>query len=172
METYYQRILDAKKPDASVILSILRAETDAKNIITCMRMKKSGADKAAIMKSMVLGGSFTDGQMGKMASAKGVPEIVNMATSFFTSATGRGEFAGAEKRFKEDNQLSHFEVVFEHSIARRSLHALRRSMMSLGAIIGFLFLKEEEMNNIRKIVRGKALGLPLERTAEMLVFVG
>jgi len=45
-------------------------------------------------------------------------------------------------------------------------------MMSIGAIAGFLFLKEEEMNNIRKIVRGKALGLPAERIAEMLILVG
>ena len=98
--------------------------------------------------------------------------IAAQASSFFASATGRNEFAAAEKRFKEDGQLSHFEVVFEHSIARRSLHALRRSQMSIGAIVGFLLLKEEEMNNIRKIVRGKALGLPMERIAEMLVLVG
>lgn len=158
--------------EMGTILSLIKAEADAKNTITIMRLKKSGADKAAIMKSLVEGGSFNRTQLSRMAAAKGVSEVAALASSFFISATGRGEFAAAEKRFKDDGQLSHFEVAFERSLSRRSLHALRRSMMSLGAIIGFLFLKEEEMNNIRKIVRGKALGLPMERTAEMLVLVG
>lgn len=172
---YYGAAMSGFPPsekDMNTILELLRAEADAKNVITIMRLKKSGADRHAITKSLVAGGSFSKTQLGKMAAAKGVPEIAALASSFFISATGKGEFTASEKRFKEDNQLSHFEVAFEHSLARRSLHALRRSQMSLGAIIGFLFLKEEEMNNIRKIVRGKALNLPMERTAEMLVLVG
>ena len=56
-------------------------------------------------------------------------------------------------------------------MARRSLKALRTSIMSIGAIVGFLFLKEGEMSNIQKIVRGKALGLPAEKVSQMLVFV-
>ncbi|MCX6773162.1 MAG: V-type ATPase subunit [Candidatus Micrarchaeota archaeon] len=176
LDSYYYEVaasaVSGGEKDLSIILDLIRSEADAKNVITAMRLKKSGADKHTIIKSMVTGGNFTEQQIGKMASAKGVPEIATLASSFFISATGKGEFAAAEAQFKKDGSLSHFEVVFEHSLARRSLHALRRSMMSLGAIIGFLFLKEEEMNNIRKIVRGKALGLPMERTAEMLVLVG
>ena len=164
-------ILPGEK-DADAILKLIESEADAKNIITAMRLKKSGADKHAIMKNMVKGGGMSKSQLGSMAGAKGISEIAALASSFFISATGKGEFAAAEKRFKEDGQLSHFEVAFEHSIARRSLHALRRSIMSIGAIVGFLLLKEEEMNNIRKIVRGKELGLPMERIAEMLVLVG
>ena len=56
-------------------------------------------------------------------------------------------------------------------MARRSLHALKRSTMSIGAIIGFFFLKEEEMSNIQKIASGKSLGLAPEKIAEMLVLV-
>jgi len=164
-------ILPGEK-DADAILRLIASEADAKNIITAMRLKKSGADKHATMKNMVKGGGISKSQLGAIAGAKGISEIATLAAAFFTSATGRGEFAAAEKRFKEDGSLSHFEVAFEHSIARRSLHALRRSIMSIGAIVGFLLLKEEEMNNIRKIVRGKELGLPMERIAEMLVLVG
>ena len=176
LDSYYYEVaasaVSGGEKDLTIIIGLIRSEADAKNSITAMRLKKSGADRGIIMKSMVQGGNFTELQLGKMASAKGVPEIAALASSFFISATGKGEFAEAEAEYKKDGSLSHFEVVFEHSLARRSLHALRRSMMSLGAIIGFLFLKEEEMNNIRKIVRGKALGLPMEKTAEMLVFVG
>ena len=82
------------------------------------------------------------------------------------------KFSEAEKLYAADKQLSHFEVVFEKSIARRSLKAMYRSVMSIGALVGMLFLKEEEMHNIQKIVRGKALGLPSEKVSGMLVLVG
>jgi V/A-type H+-transporting ATPase subunit C len=171
---YYHVVSESIRPDdkdASAILQLVRAETDAKNVITIMRLKRGGADKRAILRSMVTGGNFRPGHLDRMASAKDVLEVARAASGFFRSETGRSEFAAAQKRYEADGQLSHFEVVFENSIARRSLHALRRSMMSVGAIAGFLFLKEEEMNNIRKIVRGKALGLPPERISEMLVLV-
>ncbi|VVC00032.1 V-type ATP synthase subunit C [uncultured archaeon] len=176
LDSYYYHVVSssvkAGDKDGQAILQLVRSETDSKNVMTMMRLKRGGADKRAIMKCMVPGGSFTARQLEKMASAKDVPEIAAVAASFFISETGRGEFAAASERYKKDSQLSHFEVVFENSIARRSLHALRRSMMSVGAIAGFLFLKEEEMNNIRKIVRGKALGLSPEKISEMLVLVG
>lgn len=176
LDSYYYEVAASSVPaserDAGVLLNLLRSEADAKNAITAMRLKRTGAEKKEIMASMVEGGNFSRRQLEKMALAKSVEDVASLASTFFISETGKGEFAAASQRYKSDGQLSHFEVVFENSLARRSLHTLRRSMMSIGAIVGFLFLKEEEMNNIRKIVRGKALGLPMEKTAEMLVLVG
>ncbi|MCX6771932.1 MAG: V-type ATPase subunit [Candidatus Micrarchaeota archaeon] len=173
---YYETvsyILAAGDRDAMAIIRLLRAEADAKNIMTAMRLRKNGADRKAIMEHMVGGGKMGLSALEKMASAKDVADIASLASPFFfLSSTGREEFAAAEQRYKQDGQISHFEVVFERSLARKSLHALRRSMMSIGAIVGFLFLKEEEMANIQKIVRGKELGLPTERIMEMLVLVG
>jgi len=158
--------------DASLLASLLRSEADAKNAMTIMRLKRAGADKKDILPCIVEGGNFTGKQIEKMLNAKSVEEAAAVASSFFVSKTGKSEFAAAQKRYKEDSSLSHFEVAFENSLSRKTLHTLRRSTMSIGAIVGFLFLKEEEMNNLRKIVRGKALGLPSERIAEMLVIVG
>lgn len=175
LDSYYYHVVSSSiKPDdkdAAAILQLVRSESDAKNAITIMRLKRGGADRKAIAKALVDGGSFSRKSLDKMASAKDVVEVAKAAAGFFMSETGKSEFAAAQKRYDSDGQLSHFEVVFENSIARRSLHALRRSMMSFGAIAGFLFLKEEEMNNIRKIVRGKALGLPAEKITQMLVLV-
>ncbi len=158
--------------DADLMRGLLRSEADAKNIMSILRLKQEGVEKGKMAKCMVDGGRFGKEQLLSMAGAKGVSDVVRQASSFFISQTGKGEFSSAEQKYLSDGQLSHFEVVFQNSIARRSLHALRRSSMSLGAIAGFLFLKEEEMKNIRKIVRGKSFGLPNERISEMLVLVG
>ncbi|MFA6489194.1 MAG: V-type ATPase subunit [Candidatus Micrarchaeia archaeon] len=172
---YYELASDAAMSggkDAQEISRLISAEADAKNILTILRMKRGGADKKAILSSMVGGGTFSRIHIEKIAAAKDVNEAAKLASEFFLSSTGRAEFAEAQKLFLQDGRLSHLEVAFENSLARKSLVVLRRSMMSIGAIAGFLFLKEEEMNNIRKIVRGKALGLPPERIAEMLILVG
>ncbi|MFA6214853.1 MAG: V-type ATPase subunit [Candidatus Micrarchaeia archaeon] len=170
---YYEMasgIVATGEKDAQAIALLLRSEADAKNIMTILRLKKGGADRKTIMHHMVNGGKLSRAALEKIASSKDVQEASSLASEFFMSKTGREELASAEQRYKADGQLSHFEVVFERSIARRSLHALKRSMMSVGAIIGFLFLKEEEMSNIQKIVRGKALALPAEKVSQMLVF--
>ena len=176
LDSYYYEVASSAanggQGDLAILLNLIRSEADAKNVLTIMRLKKGGAGKREMMKGMVAGGNFTRRKLEAMADAKDFREAIGLASGFFISETGRGEFASAEKKYSADGQLSHLEVVFENSIARRSLRVLRRSMMSVGAIAGFLFLKEEEMNNIRKIVRGKALGLAPERIEEMLVLVG
>jgi V/A-type H+-transporting ATPase subunit C len=176
LDSYYFEItVSAIKPgekDAAIMLNLLSAEADVKNALTIMRLKRGKADKRTIMKNLVQGGNFKNCQLEKMAEARDVSEIPKLAPGFFVSEAGKAAFVDAEKRYKEDGNISHFEVAFEGSLARRSLHALHRSMMSIGTIAGFLFLKEEEMNNIRKVLRGKALGLPMEKIAEMLVVVG
>lgn len=156
--------------DAQAIAKLIKSEIDAKNIVTVMRLKREKADKKTIMENMLEGGSVYKAQLEKLAGAKDISEIIAAVSDFFISETGADEFNRAEQMYKLDGQLSHFEVVFEKSLARRSLHTLRSSILSIGAIVGFFLLKEEEMNNIKKIVRGKALGIPPEKVAEMLVF--
>lgn len=170
---YYESassLAGAGDKDAEAIVKLLKSEIDAKNIVTIMRLKREKADRKVIMDSMLEGGSIYKAQLEKLAGAKDMGEVVNSVSNFFISETGADEFSRAEQQYKDDGQISHFEVVFEKSLARRSLHTLRSSILSIGAIVGFFLLKEEEMNNIKKIVRGKALGVPQEKIAEMLVF--
>lgn len=171
---YYEMasgIMASGEKEAHVIVDLLSSEADAKNIMTILRLKRGGSDRKTIMLHMVGGGKISRARLEKIAAGKDVHEAAQLASAFFMSQAGRGDFAEAEQMYKKDGQLSHFEVVFERSIARRSLRTLKRSIMSIGAIVGFLFLKEEEMHNIQKIVRGKALALPAEKVSQMLIFV-
>ncbi|MFA6908190.1 MAG: V-type ATPase subunit [Candidatus Micrarchaeia archaeon] len=170
---YYEmasNIMATGEKEAQVIVTLLSFEADAKNIMTILRLKRGGADRKTIMTHMVGGGRVSRARLERIAAGKDVHESAQLSSVFFMSKTGRDDFAAAEQLYRKDSQLSHFEVVFERSIARRSLHALKRSIMSIGAIVGFLFLKEEEMHNIQKIVRGKALSLPAEKVSQMLIF--
>jgi V/A-type H+-transporting ATPase subunit C len=149
--------------DSAVIASLVRAEADGKNIMTIMRCKKNNIDPKAAKSFIISGGTLTKMELRGMLEAANVDEIAEKAASRFGLADAAAEY-------KKDGMLSHFEVAFERATAERGVRALHQSIMSVGALVGLLFLKEEEMNNIRKIVRGRALGVPREEIAKMLVF--
>ena len=77
---------------------------------------------------------------------------------------------GAYEKYSQDKFLSHYEIAFEQRFARLSAGAFRRSVMSLGSLLGFIFLKEQEVMNVRKIAWGKLLKLKPAGIEEMLVF--
>ncbi|MCX8197532.1 MAG: V-type ATPase subunit [Candidatus Micrarchaeota archaeon] len=171
---YYHVVSSAVMPedkDSKTVLDLLQKEIDAKNILTIMRLKQGGAERKEIAKSLVSGGSIQQKHIEKMLGAKDAFEVAKLATELFFSKAGKLQIAEVQKKYEQDGMLSHFEVAFENWLAKKSLVALRRSMMSLGTIAGFLFLKEEEVNNIRKIVRGKALGLSPQQIEQMMVLV-
>ena len=73
--------------------------------------------------------------------------------------------------YRKNASLSAFEIAMATANAKEGLATFQRAGMGLGAIVGGLLLKENEMNNIRKIVRAKALGLPGEEIVKMMVSV-
>ena len=57
------------------------------------------------------------------------------------------------------------------SIAAQKLASFHRSILSVGVILGFLLIKEEEISNLRKIAKGKEFNLPENDVRDMLVIV-
>jgi V/A-type H+-transporting ATPase subunit C len=70
-----------------------------------------------------------------------------------------------------DPKLTDLEIALEKSIAAQRLLAFHRSTLSVGVIIGFLLLKEEEMSNLRKIAKSKEFHVPEAEVRKMLVVV-
>ena len=97
----------------------------------------------------------------RMAEAKTAEEALAMQGKFALS----GEIV----QFKKGGSLSLIENALEEEIAKEGLRELRRSVLSLSAIVGFLFLKERETKNIRKIVRTKAFGFSTEEIRKLVV---
>jgi V/A-type H+-transporting ATPase subunit C len=175
LDSYYYEMLSKinlkEEKDAEFISRLLKSEIDAKNLLTIFRMKKEDIGPQEIMKNIIEGGNLSQSFLAEVAQKSIIQDALDMAKSFFTSEIGKADFQAAVEKFKKDGRLSGLEVAFENSIARKSLKVLHKSSMSIAALIGFLFLKEEEVNNLRKIVRGKSLNLSPEKILEMLVLI-
>lgn len=143
--------------DSKLLRSIILSEADAKNTLTTLRCKAAGMTSAQTLSHLVTFGNLRKGFFEFLANEKDLPSAISAARKKFNLS-------------QKSEPISSLETELEAKLASTSLHALSFSMMSVGAIAGYLFLKEEEMNNIRKISRGKALGLTNEQISQMLVF--
>jgi len=161
LDSYYYAAATAaisgSDKDSTLLRSIILSEADAKNTLTTLRCKGAGMTTAQTLSHLVTFGNLQKVFFESLASQKDLQGAISIA---------RTKFGLSQK----NAPLSSLETELEGKLASTSLHALSFSMMSVGAIAGYLFLKEEEMNNIRKISRGKALGLSNEQISQMLVF--
>ena len=144
--------------DSQLLRSIILSEADAKNALTVLRCKAAGMDTEGALLHLVTFGTLQKGFFESIANEKDMKGAI---------AKVRSKFGIEESKALS---LSIIEAELESRLVATSLRALSFSMMSIGAIVGYLFLKEEEMSNIRKISRGKALGLSDAQISQMLVF--
>jgi V/A-type H+-transporting ATPase subunit C len=161
---FFKRIPETAKKsftDSRLLLNLIKVQIDSKNISNLLRLKKEDASEDMIMKNLSSGGKIGKSKLKQAASAKSVEE----AAKFFEKEFQIGR---ALEEYKKTGSIIPFETAVEKSIGRKALAVLRVSVLSIGAIIGFLLLKEEEIANIRKIVRAKEFNLPVEKLEELM----
>lgn len=147
--------------DVSDVRQILQKEIDAKNIMVIERLKKHGTPKEKIVGSLIRGGTMSDALITKFIEAKDLQVVIALARPKFHGLELKAEKAG----------LADLEIAFEKSVTEQKVHAFHRAILSVGVVIGFLLLKEEELNNLRKIAKGKEFNLPEAEVRAMLVVV-
>ena len=137
-----------------------RNPTMAEKLAACRR-EHPQATADEIKPFIIPGGRITKSRMKKVLNFKTIDEVVKYGR--------RIKLHDVLEKYKQDNSLLHFELDLEKILVTQSLKSFRRSVLSLGTIVSFLYLKEEEINNIRKIVRSKENGIPKEKVKQMLV---
>ncbi len=142
------------------IRRILKKEIDAKNIMIIERLKKHGADQKTIRENLVHGGTLSEALLAQLIEAKDLGAVANLIRTKFRSL-----------ETKETVRLSDLEIALEKSLAKQKTVAFYRAVLSVGVLVGFVLLKEEEMNNLRKIAKGKEFMMSEEDVREMLVVV-
>jgi len=144
---------------AAFIKELLLMEIDEKNIMIIERMKKQGMDSAKIKGKLIRGGTLSGWQLDRIIEAKDLAAVIKLIKPKF-------------RQLKLDEgkaDLTELEIALEKSIAAQKVLSFHKSMLSIGVVIGFLLLKEEEIHNLRKIAKGKEFGIPEEEVRKMLV---
>lgn len=158
---YYNFLLEGMNlpgEEAEMLRSIVRKEVVARNIINVLRLKAAGVTDPERVKRYIIKGSGLRPQMvQRLLDAKELKDVLGITSHAFP-------LPGEEPRTLVD-----LEIAFQKRIAEERMRTFYRSTVSLGTILSFLFIKEEEMNNLRKIVRGVDYRLSPEEIQGTLV---
>ena len=156
---YLQSGITSSDKDVEWIRKTVAKEIDLRNIVNTLRLKNNGiTDQAKITPHLIQGGRVKANCIEALLKAKNYKEVVQAIKPMFKLE--RDDF----------KSLSELEVALQQELARERVRVFYRNPVSIATIVGFLFIKEEEMNNLRKIVRGKDYHLTPEEIKPMLVY--
>jgi V/A-type H+/Na+-transporting ATPase subunit C len=148
------------------IRRILKREVDAKNLMIIERLKAHGVAREKILTSLIKGGTLGDATLSRLLEVKDLPSAVAIVKPQFPQLELKSEGKGG---IEGRGGLSELEIALEKSIAAQKVAVFHRSILSAGVVIGFLLLKEEELNNLRKIAKGKEFHMAENEVRQMLV---
>ncbi|MAG18399.1 MAG: hypothetical protein CL944_02915 [Candidatus Diapherotrites archaeon] len=166
-EYYYSKLpamAENKSGDERIILKMLKSQADVKNISNICRGKKDDLPVEKLHKMLIESGNLSKEVLKKACAAKNVEDAAKVFEKNYALSKPIEEY-------KKTDSLIPIELELERNIAKKGLKVLRNSVLSIGTVAGFLLLKEEEISNIRKIVRSKEFNVPNEQIKEMAVIV-
>ncbi len=141
---YYNNLFDyARGEPDPLIKEILTAELDYFNCSTALRLKNAGLKYADIKPE--LSHPSASGLALHIAKC----ETVQAAVEAIAGKLGKREIV--ENYSKSTAGLSEVELALEKHMYRKILSATRVSVMTLGGVIGFIYLKRREIENLRAI---------------------
>ncbi|MBI4399556.1 V-type ATPase subunit [Candidatus Micrarchaeota archaeon] len=160
MHYYSSLALAADLAHEAVLKKFIIHEVNSKNIMNVLRARANNLSSDIVAKLIIEGGSFDRAYLLSLARLESVKEIVEKL--------GIKELNDAYVKFEQDKSLVHFEIAFEKQLVKESTHEMRIATLSTSAIVGYLFLKELEIANIRRIIRAKEYDMPKEKIMEIV----
>lgn len=151
-----------RNEDVAPIRRLLKKEADARNIMIIERLKLHGTPRDKIEASLLHGGTLDKQTIGRLLEAKELSALPVLLKQRFPNLELKGEGRKA---------LAELEISLEKSLAAQKLKAFHASVLSVGVIMGFLMLKEEEINNLRKVAKAKEFKMPESEVRDMLVII-
>ncbi len=149
--------------EAKEVAPILARYADEKNLSTVLRLAQVGESEQKMLRYLVPGGCVSESKWRHVFELK--------QPSLMLSKLSRCLPISSLTKYEKTKKISDIEVELSHDTAKKGIMQFRNAQLSLGVIVGALLLKEQEVANIRKIVRSKALGLSNEEIRSMMVLV-
>ena len=165
---YYADLAQASKgTDIPVVLfnRLVRMEIDVQNLDSLLRLKRDEADPTAILEHMMPGGyEITRAELSRLAPlAWG--ELLGALEKFSYYESIRERLSAV----KEGDTLRDVETSLYKRLAEQAFSFSAAYPLSVLPIMGYIFSKRIEVDNIRTIVRGKTAGLSDEVITRTLV---
>lgn len=160
--------LSGRGSNTEVARNILGLQTDSTNLLTAFRLLKSDIGEMDPRRFFLPGGRYVKEDLFlKLVGLSDVDEVLD--------ALQRTPFGPQLEevvlRYMEENSLAVFERALEDYVMRRALAAGHGDPLGVGIVVSYLFAKQNEVTNLRIIVKGKSVGMPADRMRRELILV-
>jgi V/A-type H+-transporting ATPase subunit C len=160
--------LGKRRKNMRIALRILGIQIDIMNLVMVFRLQKADMESVDVESFFLHGGIAINADLYKeLAGMSDVDEVLDRLR-----ATPYGKtLDDAAMKYLEENSIAVFERALEDYLMRRALMLGTGDPLGVGVAIAYLWAKANEITNLRIIVKGKSVGMPVERVREELILV-
>lgn len=167
-KTHYEdlsKCVDVLFGDEIFVKRQVRSEIDAKNVMTVLRFIHEGIGEAELSKVLIDGGNIPEKDMSDIARSKTIEDVVNKVRKYF-------DLTPAMDEYHQTGSIVPLEDMLERFVMEEGLASLSLGSLSMSVIVHYLYLKEAEVFNIRRIAKTKEYGIPPEETEKYIIGMG
>ena len=147
---------------------ILGIQVDIVNLLMVLRMQRADVASVDTDSFFLEGGRDVSRELcGELFRMSDVDQVLDRLRG-----TPYGNVLdGVATQFLEANSIAVFERALEDYLMRKALALSTTDALGVGVAISYLWAKQNEVTNLRIIVKGMAVGMPVERVRGELILV-
>lgn len=160
--------LKGRSADVEIARRILGMQIDTANLVMVLRLLKADIGATQAERYFLEGGRAIRKELFlELSKMSDVDEVLDRLKRTQYSAA----LDEAALRYLEGNSITVFERVLEEQLMRTALKAGVKDPHGVGVAIAYLYGKQNEVTNLRIVVKGIAVGMPADRVREELILV-
>jgi len=160
--------LSGRRANTVLARRILGLQADSVNLLTAFRLLKSDIGDMDPKIFYLPGGEYVDEALfDSMTAMSDVDEILDA----LKKTPYARQLEAVVTHYIEEGSLSVFERALEDYVMRKALDAGHGDPLGVGITIGYLWAKQNEVTNLRIIVKGTSVGMPADRMRKELILV-
>ncbi len=162
-----RKAIDESDPEEAPVLTLIKFEIDMLLVSYALRSAHYQIREQDIRSIFIPGGKEIDlPKFERMMAARDVDDLIKIiGVPAYTECLEAGML-----RYLENRRLGGLERAMETCFFRRAHHAVYQDPLSVALVIGYLWLKVNEVVNLRLISRGKHTSMPRAEIEKYLVF--
>lgn len=168
---YYEwaaKRLKRKRANTRLTRTFLGTQVDTLNLLTCLRLLNSDLPVEDAGRFFLPGGrAVTEDVFMDLASKSDVDEV-------FARLKRTPYAAPIEQvavKYIEKGSVSVFERALEDYLFRQAYETSKGDPLGIGLMISYVWTKANEVTNLRIVVKGVSVGMPVDRMTEELIVV-
>lgn len=172
LDRYYtgwaQARLTKRGPNVRMARKVLATQVDVSNLVMVLRLQSADVENIDVGQFFLEGGEHITPELyTSLSLMSDVDEVLDRLRG---TAYGRA-LDEVSMTYLEQNSISVFERALEDLFTRRTLGVAKGDPLGIGVAISYLWAKQNEITNLRIIVKGKSVGMPVDRVRKELILV-